>query len=136
MAHITRATKPARKQAKPQGFTLLEIMVALTILSISLVVLLGLRNRDIALSAHARELTEATLLARQKITDITLRGFPELGEEAGDFGEEAPKYRWRQEVKLTPFEAIRELAVQVSWGNNREERTVHFTTYLFDSSLK
>jgi len=125
--------EPRRKHAA--GFTLLEIMVALTVLSISLVVLLGLRNKDIALAAHARELTEATLLARQKVTDITITGFPNLGEETGDFGEEAPKYRWRQEVRPTPFEAIRELSVQVIWENNKEERSVNFTSYLFDPSI-
>ncbi len=121
------------------GFTLLEIMVALAVISISLVILLGLRNRDLVLSATARDMTEATILARKKITEINLGSFPDLGEKKGDFGEEAPKYRWRQEVVQTPFESVRELVLEVSWGvneDNEEEKDgqVRFTSYLFDGT--
>jgi len=121
------------------GFTLLEIMVALAVISISLVVLLGLRNRDLVLSATARDITEATMLARKKITEISLSTFPDLGEKKGDFGEESPDFRWRQEVVQTPFESVREMVLEVSWGvneNNEEEKDgqVRFTTYLFDGT--
>ncbi|MFQ5598339.1 MAG: prepilin-type N-terminal cleavage/methylation domain-containing protein [Nitrospiria bacterium] len=116
------------------GFTLLEIMVALTVLSISLVVLLGLRNKDIALSAHARRITEATLLARLKITEIKTEGFPDLGEQQGDFGETAPKYQWRQEVRLTPFDAVRELILHVTWRHDTREEAVRMTAYLFNDA--
>ncbi len=119
------------------GFTLLEIMVALAVISISLVVLLGLRNRDLVLAATARDMTQATLLARQKITEIQLIGFPDLGEKKGDFGEEAPNFRWRQEVVQTPFDSVRELLLEVSWGINEDKEKekdgqVRFTSYLFN----
>ncbi len=120
-----------------KGFTLLEIMVALAVISISLVVLLGLRNRDLVLAATARDMTQATLLARQKITEIQLIGFPDLGEKKGDFGEEAPNFRWRQEVVQTPFDSVRELLLEVSWGINEDKEKekdgqVRFTSYLFN----
>lgn len=126
-----------RQQANAKGFTLLEIMVALAVISISLVVLLGLRNRDLVLSATARDMTTATLLARQKITETQLIGFPDLGEKKGDFGEEAPDFRWRQEVIQTPFGSVREMLVEVRWGvseDNEAEKDgqVRVTTYLFN----
>ena len=118
--------------ASKKGFTLIEIMVALSVLSISLVVLLGLRNRDIALSGRSRHLIEGTLLARQKVTEITAADFADLGEKKGDFGEEFPNYAWRQMVSQTPFEAVRELLLQVVWKEKDVETSVDMTTYLFD----
>ncbi|HLG22490.1 MAG TPA: prepilin-type N-terminal cleavage/methylation domain-containing protein [Candidatus Manganitrophaceae bacterium] len=130
-----------------RGFTLIEIMVALAVLSIALVVLLGLRNRDLALAAYSRHLTEATLLARQKIGEISLAGFPDLGEREGDFADAAPgyrdlrgmvfgrtEYRWREEVKQTPYpyDVVRELSLTVVWSEGGREETARFTTYLFN----
>ncbi len=108
-------------------------MVALAILAISLTALLGLRNRDISLSAYSAHLTEATLLARQRISEITLAGFPDLGQREGDFGEARPGYRWKQEVKQTPIgEVVRELQVEVLWMEGGREERARFTTYLFN----
>ncbi|MFQ5780998.1 MAG: prepilin-type N-terminal cleavage/methylation domain-containing protein [Nitrospiria bacterium] len=115
----------------PAGFTLLEIMVALAVISISFVALLGLRNRDIALAAYSRHLTEATLLARQKITEVSAAGFPDLGVSEGDFGEAYSRFRWEQEVKQTPFEVVRELVLTVVWMEGRREEETQFTLYLF-----
>lgn len=117
-----------------KGFTLIEIMVALSVLSISLVVLLGLRNRGISLAEKSRHIIEATLLARQKVTEISSKGFASLGEEKGDFGEENPQYTWRQTVIQTPFQKVRELLVQIIWKENNREETVDITTYLFNST--
>jgi len=123
-----------RKPFLPEsGFTLLEIMVALAVLSISLVVLLGLRNRDIALSERARRITEATLLGRQKMTEVSISGFPAFGETRGTFEDEhVSQYTWRQEVRQTPFEEVREVLVQIVWKNKNAEESVRFTSYLFD----
>src|SRR5581483_7317523 len=121
------------RASAPRGFTLIEIMIALMVLSVSFVVLIGLRNRDIALAAYSHHMTEATLLARQRITEITAAGFPEMGESEGDFGEAAPLYKWKQQMKQTPFDVVRELALAVVWKEGSREEEVRFTTYLFNA---
>lgn len=105
---------------RPRGFTLLEVMIALAILAVSLVVLLGLRNRDVQLQAYARDLTRATLLARQMAAGVDLEGEPELGFVQGDFGDAQPGFSWERQV--TPFmtefigDRVREVRVSVIWG--------------------
>lgn len=116
-----------------RGFTLIEIMVSLAVLAIALTVLLGLRNRDIALSAYSGHLTEATLLARQRISEVSFAGFPDLGAREGDFGEEYPNYKWKEEVKQTPYEVVRELNLEVLWKEGKREESVRFTTFLFNA---
>jgi len=121
---------------RKKGFTLIEIMIALSVLSIALVVLLGLRNQGITLAARSRHMIEATLLARQKVTEISAAGFAELGEKEGDFGDEFPQYKWRQNVVQTPFNVVRELLLQVVWKEENREISLDVTTYLFDRGTK
>jgi len=115
-------TRPAAMRAAPcrgRGFTLLEVMVALAILAVSLVVLLGLRNRDVQLQAYARDLTRATLLAREMAATADKDGTPDLGFVEGDFGLDHPGFSWQRQV--TPFmseligDKVREVRVSVTW---------------------
>jgi general secretion pathway protein I len=115
------------KRRSNAGFTLLEIMIALAILGTSLIVLLGLRNRSLATASLSNHMTEAALLAHQQLSDAAR--FPEIGDQEGAF-EETP-YRFRQEVRPTPFDGIREVAVEVRWMEGGDEETVRLTRYLF-----
>lgn len=114
-----------------RGFTLLEVVIALAILSLTLVVLLGLKNQDIRLATQAKEMTTATALARMKVVETEMAGFPELGEIEGDFSEDYPGYRWRQVISPTPFDYVREAQIVVSWGGNEQNRVEMFK-YLFE----
>jgi general secretion pathway protein I len=115
---------------KNRGFTLLEVLVALAILSLSLVVLLNLRNRDVDLVNTTRHLTLATALAKMKMVEVQTEGFPELGELSGEFGEDYPQFRWHQATSTTPFDYVREVRVSVQWGN-ADPDGVELVNYVF-----
>ena len=66
-----------------EGFTLLEAMIALSIIAIALPVLLTLRNFDIELESRARTITKATLFAQEKLVEIELIGFVQTGDQSG-----------------------------------------------------
>ena len=68
-----------------QGFTLLEVLIALGILALALPILLGLRNWDLDLYARARDLTTATILAQEKLVETELGALVPLGETGGEF---------------------------------------------------
>ena len=68
-----------------RGFTLLEVLVAVAVLGLALVSLLALHVRNIDLIARDQRVTEATLLARDLMTDVEAGPFPDLGMSAGDF---------------------------------------------------
>ena len=83
-----------------QGFSLLEVMVAMAILSVGLVSLLQVQSRSAQLAIEAREMTVATMLARGKLydcqTDLLKKGFT-IGDynEAGNFDDEGyPTFFW------------------------------------------
>ena len=92
------------RMRRPQGFTLLEVMIALAILSVGLVALSDLNGGAINMHAYARRATEATLLLRGKMLDLEdilhKEGFSDFDDEKhGTFDEEgAPGFAWRAEI--------------------------------------
>jgi len=126
------------------GYTLLEVMIAITILAIALPVLLGLRNWDVNLRHHARQLTLATLLAQEKLHEAQALGFPPLGEQQGDFThaplglrqreddhDRAPGFRWTQTILSTPLQRVREIHIRVFWPSGTREEFLEVHSYAF-----
>ena len=70
-----------------RGFSLLEMMVAIAILSLGLVLLLQVQARSVQLAQQAREMTIATQLARAKLYDCE-QDLLKKGFSVGDYDEE------------------------------------------------
>jgi len=115
-----------------KGFTLLEVVVALSILAVTFVVLLGLRNRDILQHQEARSMTQATLLAQKKISEVEMGDFPSLGVVAGDFPEPDERFNWTQTVSTTPFDFARQVDIVVAWREGERQESVLLTTFVVD----
>ncbi|MFB3061088.1 MAG: type II secretion system minor pseudopilin GspI [Candidatus Binatia bacterium] len=114
-----------------EGFTLLEVMVALAVLAIALTVLLGLRNRDFELRTHAHNVTVASLLAQEKLAEAEMGAFPSVGEQDGGFGNRYPNFMWQRSILATPFDSVREVRVRVTWERGSQKEGVNFVGYVF-----
>ncbi|MBI3611240.1 MAG: prepilin-type N-terminal cleavage/methylation domain-containing protein [Nitrospirae bacterium] len=114
------------------GFTLIEVMAALSILAVTFVVLLGLRNRDILQHHEAQYITRATLLAQQKISESEMAGFPPLGISSGDFPEPDAMFSWTQTVDSTPFDYAREVKLEVHWREGSRQDSMDLVTYMME----
>lgn len=88
---------------KSRGFTLLEVMVAISILAIALTVLLGNQSQSLQLAEESRFAFTASLLMKEKLADFQLSG-EQLYNSEGDFGDEHPGYNWSVEVDTPDFE--------------------------------
>ena len=117
------------------AFTLLEIMVALAIISIAMVALLGLGNRSIGVHDRLQHLTQATLLAQQKMSEseLTARrgGVSQLADSTGSFAEPFVDYRWHIAIVSTPLPAVQMVTVTVVWGDKDRNEGGDVTSFLF-----
>ena len=96
------------------GFTLLEVMMALLLLSTSIMILVQSQATAIHLQEEATRINTATMLARKVFTDLEIRmlkdGFGELEiKENGDFTDTLydgafDEYRWEYEVEKVEVE--------------------------------
>ncbi|NOR50197.1 MAG: type II secretion system minor pseudopilin GspI [Desulfuromonadales bacterium] len=128
----------ANRVIKPygqRGFTLLEIMVALAIIGIAMVALLSLGNRSIGVHDRLQHLTQATLLAQQKMSESELEarrgGVSQLVDGEGVFTEPFADYRWRIEIISTPLPAVQQVTITVLWGDEDRNEGVDVTSFLF-----
>lgn len=111
-----RAPSSARAAGK-EGFTLLEVLVALAIVAYAFVGLLGLHGRNIKTIARDQDFTRATLLARELVSQVQyqvlMSGLEDLGSAQGDFGQGYRGFRWEREVLTTALEEMREVVIRV-----------------------
>lgn len=81
------------------GFTLLEVMIALAVISIALLAVLSAQSQGVSLANESRFNTTASLLAQGKMAEIeTVGDVGDLGRGSGDFGEAFPDYVWHLSV--------------------------------------
>ena len=105
----------AERRAGRAGFTLIEVLVALTIVAFAFVGLLGLHNRNLKLIGNDQDLTRATLLARQLISEMeVVEQWPDTGISRGEFAN-APGFTWERDVGETELETVRRVVVRVIW---------------------
>ena len=115
-----------------RGFTLLEVMIALAIIGIALVTLLGLETRTIQLAERQQRVTQATLLAQEKMTEIEIgeQSRSVLGESEELFESPFDLYRLSVTSEPTPLPAIEMVTVTVAWGKAGSTEQVELTSFL------
>jgi len=114
------------------GFTLLEVMIALAVMSIVLVSVYRMHSQSLTMNTAARFYTLAPLLAQNKMAELeTLSsgGFP---DDSGDFGEQYPGYSWRTSLAEVSAEVLGEVADDLK----RIDLTISYNNNQFSHSLR
>lgn len=107
------------QRATGTGFTLLEIMISLAIISGLLVTLIYSLNYHLGIAESHEFITIGSMLAKNKLTEIETN----LASSNGDFPEPYAAYHFVAEVKKYPVPGISEISVIVS----RDKAEVKFS---------
>ena len=129
----------SRAKAKfTQGFTLIEIIVALAILGIALTVIIELFSGGLRLGRFSKEYTNAVNYARMKMEEIESQENIEEGTLEGEFD---PIFHWRvgmKKVDILPAEKsadfkppveLFQIKVDVMWKSGSQERSASIESY-------
>jgi general secretion pathway protein I len=126
----------ARRPDRASGFTLLEVMVAVAVMSIVLVSVYRMHSQSLTMNTAARFYTQAPLLAQSKMAAIETFPAGGFSEDSGDFGEQFPGYSWKvsekdvaSEVLGTVAEDLKQIDVTVSY--NDDQFSYSLRTYRF-----
>jgi len=131
------------KTRKWQAFTFVEVIVALAIVSISLLGLIRLHLISIRMAEAAEVTSQALLLAEEKIAETLALGYPKEGTKSGTVKNNALCLRWRTEVtdlqssrlaeaKIT---GLRKICVDVGWKQGAGYKNLQMSTYVADRRL-
>ena len=108
------------------GFTLVEVMVALTIVAFSLTAIAATMNQMIDAANSMRERTYASWIAQNKIAELRLANvIPEVSSTSGEVDYANTQWAWRTVVSETGIESFYRVDVSVSLaGSEYNIRTV------------
>jgi general secretion pathway protein I len=126
----------AKFLATTYGFTLLEVMVALAVMSIVLVSVYRMHSQSLTMNTAARFYTQAPLLAQNKIAELETLSSGGFAEDSGDFGEQFPGYRWKASVEEVNSEILGEQAedlkrIDVTVSLNENQFVYNLRAYRF-----
>lgn len=99
---------------RSQGFTLLEVLVAVTIVAIAMGALLSGFARYADQAGYVRQRTLATWVAHNRMNELILEpGWPSTGTKEDDFEMAGVEWRYRIEVRGTDDPELRRIDLRV-----------------------
>ena len=99
------------------GFTLIEVMVALVIVSLALAGVAASMGQMIDTANTMRDRTFASWIAQNKIAEMRLAGvIPKVGESNGEVDFANATWAWTAEVSETGVENLLRVEVSVSYA--------------------
>lgn len=118
------------------GFTLLEVVVAMTIVGIGVVTLLEVFSSGLRLGSRSSAATEAMTYGRQAMDEILLRQKIEEGAQQGSLNE---RTRWKLGIEpvressdtlsLSSAWELKEITLDMRVTDAGRDRTVELRTY-------
>lgn len=125
-----------RRDFASAGFTLLEVVVAMTIVGIGVVTLLEIFSMGLRLGSRSSDATEAMTYGRQAMDEILLRRKIEEGAQQGSLNE---KTRWKVGIEpvkepsdtlsLSSAWELKEITLDMRVTEAGRDRTVELRTY-------
>ena len=118
------------------GFSLIEVMVAISMIAIAYTAALSLQSRGFYLANEAKFNTTASMLAQKKIAEIESGNIDDIMEFSGDFGDDFAGYIWELTLGDKTFseegisDHLKQIDLKISRGDD-DKYQYHLRLYLF-----
>lgn len=118
-----------------RGFSVLEALVAVSILSIGIIGLLQAYGQGLRTGRMSRDRLVAISLAQQKLSEFESDPSSlSSGIQEGDFGEEFKDYRWEADVERGSVDGLYHVTIRIIWGLGGQENQWEMSAYMVNIS--
>ena len=112
---------PAGKRDRFQGIVLLEVMIALVVVSLGMLAVHGTLIKFAETAHYMKKKSLASWIASNKITEFSLAPrWPEIGETSGNLDFANLEWYWQAKVSQTEVENLRRVDVTVAFADTRD----------------
>ena len=118
------------------GFSLIEVMVAMSIIAIAFTAALSLQSRGFYLAGEAKFNTTASMLAQKRVAEIVSGKIEDITDFSGDFGDDFAGYYWEVTIEDKDFSGmgipnnLKQINLKISRGED-EKYQYHLRLYRF-----
>lgn len=105
-----------------EGMTLLEALIAVSILAISFVLLIRAHVQSYTMIADSEKLNRAVLLEESICSRIEAFGWKDVAARRG-FEEGPPRLFYRTEVMNSPYPGVKKLVIKIALGKDEKPLT-------------
>lgn len=121
------------KTVRVQGFTLVEVLVAVAVLAVAMSAIVSGMARQTANAAYLREKTVALWVAHNRLTEIALEpGWPGTGTSNGEMEMAGVRWRWTVDIQETADPKVRRADIGVH-VDGREGDVASLSSFLTDT---
>lgn len=110
LGHIRQVSLRTMFEKSDNGFTLIEVLVALVIITITMTSVYRLQSDTLRMSSSKRFYSLAPKLAKSKLAEIETQGLKNAMDGTGDFGQDYPGYAWTVRLEDVQSDLIGDLA--------------------------
>ena len=132
MASIKQKSVICNTTHRCQGFTLLEVLVALTIISLSLGALISTSGSHASSAGYLKQKTIAHWVAMNEITQLQVeKAWPGKGDTKGSTQMAGAEWYWTRTVKETEDKNSRQVEIKMYLDEKRESSLSRLIVFLF-----
>ena len=120
----------------PRGFTLVEVLVALVVVSLGMLAVIQAVTQTASNSAYMRDKTIAHWVAMNRVTQARLEAqAPRIDKTSDEVEMAGRKWRWTMEVTQTPVDSVRRIDIKVRGADAPEDSSLASVTGFYGSAI-
>lgn len=113
-----------RRSTRHTGFTLIEVLVAMAVLSLSLLAAIKVATEVTTSAIHLQDKTYAQWVAMNKVAETRLQNaWPAPGRSNGEMDMAGRSWHWQMEIKNTEDANVRRLEIGVLPETEKDSKT-------------
>jgi general secretion pathway protein I len=124
------------KRHSQQGFTLIEVLAALIIVSLGMLAVIQAFTQTINNANYLREKTIAHWVAMNKLTEVRLSNTaPPGGETSGDVDMAGTTWHWRMKIDVSLVQGVQRIDIQVAPKSAGEKASIASAMGVYGSAI-
>lgn len=128
---------PARCRARMRGFTLIEVLAALIIVSLGMLGVIEAVSQTVSHATYLRDKTMAHWIGMNRLAEVRLAGrVPEITKSDGQLEYAGQRWRWKMNVTQTPVKSMRRIDINVRRDGSPETSSLAAITGFYGTAVE